>query len=131
MTITSSTLTDRIRPIEVSGIGKGFRWTFDTAKPGEDLSEEKYKADIGQIASGLAEAVTAARGTKHSPIPDDSSKVPIFFIKEEDTFPHMRYVVFGSTAYVKKGQHLKAVALVQDDTCDYDPTMLENFVRSL
>lgn len=131
MVAMSDTLTDRIKPVEIPGIGKGFKWAFNSSELTADLTDGAYKSDIGQIANGLSEAVTAVRGIKHLPVQDESSRVPMFLVKVDDTIPYTRYVVFASTVYAGKGQHLRGVTLIQDDTCDYDPTILENFVKLL
>ncbi len=47
----------------------------------------------------------------------------------EEILSRTRYVVFGSQHYAG-GKQVPAIALVQDDTCSYDPKILENFVDS-
>ena len=122
------TLNDKIN-IEVQGIGKGFKKIYNPPTTEENKNVDPFKHDIGQIAEGLAVAVTDKLKFKHTSVIDSSSKTPMYFVVE-DVSSRTRYVVFGCTDY-GGGKHSPAVAIVQDDTCSYNPKILENFINSI
>ena len=128
--ILSGRLTDLVE-VEIPGMGKGFKGVYYPPESEQNSGIGTYRSDIGQIANGLAQAVYNETGVKHSLVPDPLSKTPMFLVKVEDILPYTKYVVFGCKAYIKRGEHPDAVALLQDESCDYKPAILKKFVKSL
>ena len=59
------TLNDKI-DIEVPGIGQGFKKIYTPPKSGENQGIDTFKHDVGQVAEGLAVAVTGELKFKHT-----------------------------------------------------------------
>lgn len=115
-------------PVEVPGMGLGFKRCYSF--PQAEIKEANpYQHDIGQIARGLAEAVSSL--SKHIVVQDTLSNTPMFYVQQDGRFPITQYVVFGSKPNNKTEPHTGTIVILQDSGCPYDRGLLENFVKSL